>query len=77
MSRSSGERVFLFSWGESIVSSNDGWESLNMKYRPEFKHDCNNHGCLHSAVPVYIKALHGFREKQPTSQGTQKQHEIY
>ena len=74
MSRSSGGRVFLFSWGESIVSSNYGRESLNMKYRSEFKHDCNNHGGLHSAI---LKALHGFREKQPTSQGTQKQHEIY
>ena len=41
-------------------------EVLNMKYRSELKHGFTNHGFLHCAI---LKGLHGFKEKEPTSQG--------
>ena len=37
-----------------------------MKYRSEFKHDLTNRGYLHFAI---LKALHGYRKKEPLSQG--------
>ena len=67
MSRSAGRRFFLFSWErlgrgllETIVSSKDVPEVLDMKYKSKFKHGFTNRGCLHCAI---LKALHGFQGK--------------
>ena len=51
---------------ETIVSSKGVPEVLDIKYRAEFKHAFTDCGCLHRAFP---KALQGFQEKEPASQG--------
>ena len=73
-SRGAGGKVFLFSWKrlggglqKTIVTSKAVPKVLNMKYRSEFKHGFTNPACLHCAI---LKALHGFKEKEPTRQAT-------
>ena len=48
-----------FNFGQFEISSETVPGDLNLKFRPKFNHEVNNHDCLHYAI---IKALSLFKE---------------